>query len=666
MEQRFISIKEKADEIGKSILEVLNATGVQYAASYKGEIILSDSLGKYDTKESRPLSKDDMYGIGSTSKVYVTAAAMLLVDEGKLDIDKPYKDYVTDFEMADPRYLKITSRHLMNHSSGIYGTHFKGSFLFEDNNTFALDNLLAHLKNCTLKYEPGSYMEYCNDGFQLLEILVERISGLKFNQYLEKYFFAPLGIKNTKTPLDEYDRTQMVRCTMPPVYDGDLPYETTNVIGTGGLVSTCEDLCAFGQVLMGKKILSEKSAKAMGEKEYQSADFWVIDEEQQNVFAYGLGYDHVHLHPFDKVGLKALVKGGDTMAYHASLVIIPELDLAAAVLTAGGVSLGNYQLAETILKELCLDYGFVQEFQEEKTFVSPEKVEMPEEYKAFEGLYVGAEMSLLLEIKDGEIEMPAMIKKLVPAQTYVYVGDGKFVGEGGRNTIFFRQIKEDLTFIQCNFNIDLPGVGNVAWKGFNFQKMEKNPISAEVAAVWEKRNGKKYLLVDDFHSSGLFMHLATAHTEIKLDVNTEYGYVKGAAIVDENFAKNRLVARDVVDFRFYKEEGAEYLIARNQHHMDMDSIKELESDANSVVIGAKGFTKFFMVGEALSGKTITVTLPDAGVFVAYGEKLTEEDDAPRTLKILTTVTGNTPIELAAGDMLAFNSNPGAVFEIELD
>ena len=181
MKNLSLSVKEKADGIANASIDALGATSVQYAVSYRGEAVLSGSVGKYDKGETRPLSKDDMYGIGSTSKAYAAAAVMLLADMGKLDIDKPYKSYVPDFGMADPRHVNITPRHLMNHSSGIYGSHFKGSFLFEDNNMFAIENLLKHLKNCTLKYDPGSYMEYCNDGFQLLEILVERVSGLKFN-----------------------------------------------------------------------------------------------------------------------------------------------------------------------------------------------------------------------------------------------------------------------------------------------------------------------------------------------------------------------------------------------------------------------------------------------------------------------------------------------------
>ena len=681
-----LSVKEKADKIASATIEALGAVSVQYAISLKDEVILSASVGKFDSNESRPLSSSDMYGVGSTSKMYVTAAVMLLVNMGKLDIDKPLKNYVPDFEMADPRYVKITPRHLMNHSSGIYGSHFKGSFLFEDNNTFAIDNLLRHLKNCTLKYEPGAYMEYCNDGFQLLEILVERVGGLKFNKFLSKYFFEPLGAKNTKTPLDDFDINQMARFLMPAVYDGDLPYEMTNLLGTGGIISTAEDLCLFGQVLMGKKILSEKSAKMMGEKEYLNGEFWVDDAEETNLFAYGLGYDHVNLHPFNKSGVQALVKGGDTMMYHASLIVIPEFDIAAASVSTGGISLTNNILLVEALKDICTEYGLIKEFPPEPAFTPPVKVEMPDEYLKYEGLYSGQELNLLIEIKDGEIDLPAMLQSMVPPAKYVYAGEGKFTSPDGKNTIFFSEVKDGLTFIQCNFNIDLPGVGIVVWKAFNFQKLSKNPISAEVAAVWEKRKGKKYILADELPTSGVLLNLSTPHSEIKLDINTEYGYVNGAKIINENFAKNVLYARDIFDCVFYTDNGDEYLIARNQHHIDSDAIREPCADFSAVTIADNGLIKYFKVGDELAGKTITVTLPADASFAVYSaipaeptestestesaegtEPETPEEPAapPTPLKLLTTVTGNKPIQLEKGDLLMFCGAAGSRFDISL-
>lgn len=67
--------------------------------------------------------------------MYVTAAAMMLADAGQIDIDQPLITYIKDFTMADGRYKDITPHMLMNHSSGLYGTHYENSMLFDDNDT---------------------------------------------------------------------------------------------------------------------------------------------------------------------------------------------------------------------------------------------------------------------------------------------------------------------------------------------------------------------------------------------------------------------------------------------------------------------------------------------------------------------------------------------------
>ncbi len=656
------SAKKKADKIGEAILTALQATSVQYAASYKGEIVASGSVGRYNREESRSLSKDDMYGVGSTSKMFVTASAMLLSDQGLLDIDEPYKNYVPEFEMADPRYVKITARHLMNHASGIYGTHFKGAFLFEDNNTFAHDNLREALKTDRLKYDPGTFSEYCNDGFQLLEILVERVGGLPYNEFLKRNFFEPLGMRNTVTPLDDYDCTRMVKCAAPQIYDGDLPYETVNLIGTGGIVSTAEDLCRFGRALMGKQILSEKAAKMMAAKEYESSAFWPVDEEEDNLFAYGLGYDHAHVPPFDKVGLQALCKGGDTLHYHASLIVIPEADLAAAAVSAGGFSFADYCLAIELLKDACLEYGLVKEFPPAKSFEAPEPQDVPAELKQYEGLYAARDKFADVQIKDGAIELEALLGGLIPPQKYVYAGNGRFVGPDGKNAVHFVEVRDDLTFLQGDIAIEIPGVGMVQWKAFLYQKLEKNPVNDAVAAVWKARDGRKYILVNDFASSMNLLALGDSLL-MKLAVNAEYGYAGGGAkIVDENYAENALCFRDVCDYRFYEQDGAEYLAVSGYVYMDASAIPQLKTDTTSVTIGPKGYARFFTVDDAAAGKTIAVKTPATGAFGAYGEA----GEAPHLpLKTLSTVMGGKPIELAEGDTLAFAGNPGDSFEIEL-
>ena len=92
-----------------------------------------------------------------------------------------------------------------------------------------------------------------------------------------------------------------------------------NVIGTGGISSTAEDMVRFSQLFMDRKRnLSDKVVKAMEQEEYKRN----VAGAGENIFNYGLGWDSVKLYPFSEYGIKALAKGGDTALQHAILVVL--------------------------------------------------------------------------------------------------------------------------------------------------------------------------------------------------------------------------------------------------------------------------------------------------------------------------------------------------------
>ena len=99
------------------------------AAGYR-EIVLTGQVGTFSRSENRLMTGDELYGIGSVSKIYTTVAVMQLAEDGKVSLDAPVTRYLPDFKMADERYKDITVRMLLNHSSGILGTGLSDAMLF--------------------------------------------------------------------------------------------------------------------------------------------------------------------------------------------------------------------------------------------------------------------------------------------------------------------------------------------------------------------------------------------------------------------------------------------------------------------------------------------------------------------------------------------------------
>ncbi|MEY9094866.1 serine hydrolase domain-containing protein [Paenibacillus sp. RC84] len=652
-------VKEKAKELALKIVSGYGASGIQYAIRDHGSLVLSDSAGVSDKANKQPITPNTMFGIGSVSKMYVTAAAMMLADSKKIELDKPLTTYIKEFKMADERYKKITPRMLMNHSSGLYGSHYGNGTMFDDNDTRNHDELLEKLKSEHLKANPGEFSVYCNDGFQLLELLVERVSGLSYSRFLETHVSKPLQLTSTKTPLDSFDRNRLAKIYNPAV-DQALPVENVNVLGTGGLYSTAEELSKFGEVLIGNRtdILSEKSVKAMQSHEYLNG-VWV--PEENNTINYGLGWDAVRLTPFDDYGITALSKGGDTQSYHAVLASLPEHDISIAVLSSGGTSIHNTAFASNVLLEYAKAKGIIKEILPEKTFQPPVKVDMPSDMQAYSGLYGSVGKTADLEIKNGEIDLPALLGEVIPAQKYVYTGSGQFKNNDGNVTLSFDLAKNGKTYLKLNTYLNFPGVGQIVIVTYDFQKLDPNPLDQTTKTVWEHRNGKNYYAVDEKITSVRYIN--QAGVTIKISVDTGHGYASGTKIVSGNKAVNAaaipvISGRDVFDLNFYQKNHKEYLSTHGQAYIREDAIQPF-SQANSGIrsIPSDGKAVWYKIDKKSANRVLTVKAPASGGFAVY--------DAKGTVVNFSKVSGMHSVVLPEGGMIVFGGNAGDVFKIDL-
>ena len=145
------------------------STSISWALFDEGEITMSGTLDA----GGMPSDSMPLYGVGSVSKVYTAAAAMSLVQEGRLDLDEPVVTYLPEFTMADARFRDITMRMLLNHSSGLMYAGMRDAFLFDDpQNSTAVDSLLEELSTQRLIAEPGAYSVYNNTGFTLAQLVI--------------------------------------------------------------------------------------------------------------------------------------------------------------------------------------------------------------------------------------------------------------------------------------------------------------------------------------------------------------------------------------------------------------------------------------------------------------------------------------------------------------
>lgn len=629
---------------------------IQYAMMDHGDFIESGVAGVYSKRENRLLTTENLYGIGSTSKMFTTAALLRLIDQGKVALDAPVTAYLPDFRMADERYRDITVRMLLNHSSGLMGSTYSNGILFDDADTQAHDSLLDDLAGQTLKADPGAFSVYCNDGFSLAELLIERVSGQSFTEFIHQEITGPLGMAHTKTMQDTFDRSAIVRTYHPNAPEQETPTDSVNIIGTGGIYSTAEDLCRFAQLYTGEAdILSDRARTATFHKEYQNGQWLDTDS---NVIGYGLGWDSVDLYPFSLYGIQAVTKGGDSLLMHNSLIVLPEYGLSAAVSTSGGSSLYCQMLASSLLLDRLEEKGVITERKSAAdTFTPARQVALDSGLKRYEGLYGDSTSLMRLTMEDAGTLTLSNAYSPLQRSTYLYCGDGVFKSENGL---------AELRFIEQNGNTYLTARGyssvrilcDLVSESYYLQKLPENPVSAQTQADWSARQGKAYVSVTDKASSQLFLYGPPM-----LGIGTVDGYLVSNPLTDGTRADvavqiPMMGGRDTTPYWVETIGGTEYMHSTDGLYMDASAVPDIHTGPRShLTIQPDGYNRWYNLPQSLDGKTMTVQMPAGAGFVLF-------DAAGQTVN-QSAATGDTSAILSGGGSVVFCGAAGDVFRLTI-
>ena len=632
-------------------------TSIQYALWKDGEIVSTGGSGVYSKTENRALTDDILYGVGSVSKIYTTVAVLQLAEKHRLSLDAPVTRYLKDFKMADPRYKDITVRMLLNHSSGIMGTGLGGAMLFGEADTSATDGLLESLSTQRLVADPGAYSVYCNDGFTLAELVVEAVSGLDFMDYVDKYILDPIGLDDTFAPGGDFDVSRLAK-----TYRGDdtraLPADSLNAIGAGGIYATASDLAAFGGALTGTELLSQSSLDAMAYPEY-SRGIW--PEDTLDSLAYGLGWDNMEWYPFCQSDIQALVKGGDTLYYHAGLVVLPEHDMAAAVVSSGGVSTYNEMVANQLLIAALAKEG-VSVDESIPALPAAEPAAMPADLLKNAGYYGSTSAQYQVSLtEDGKLTMHYLnYPTTIPDQTFTYHSDGTFRDATGTAYMSFVKEENGQVYLYQKTVSGLPGLGALPVSNYAAVKLPDNPLTPEVQAAWDDILTMGVLPMDEPYNSQTYAALADSAAGETPELVP--GYMGSMRIVDAATALFEIQlpgvgGRDGLDYHVEDRDGVTWIIARGSAYMDASAVPELFTGSGTAytTVQEDGYARWYTVSDGAAGKTMTVQLPEDAGFWVY--------DAAGQVTASSVLWNDTSVVLPEDGVLVFAGDPGARFHL---
>jgi CubicO group peptidase (beta-lactamase class C family) len=216
-----------------------------------------------------PMTEHTPIFIASLSKSITAVAVLQLVERGRLSLDTPVHEYLPEFQLADSRYLQITTRHLLNQSSGMSDrTYFEWSLP----GPRSLTEVMQLLRAATLAAPPGDEFNYHNRNYDVAARLVEAVSGENFSSYLREHVFKPLGMHDAKL----VERMDDPGSEVPPghVYAFGRAIATSGpsffLSGSGGVVASASDMAQWllfnsgsGMTAAGVRILSDANMDLM-------------------------------------------------------------------------------------------------------------------------------------------------------------------------------------------------------------------------------------------------------------------------------------------------------------------------------------------------------------------------------------------------------------------
>jgi CubicO group peptidase (beta-lactamase class C family) len=261
----------------------------------KDKVLSLETVGYSDFKEKIPMKPDAVFWIASMSKPITSVGLMLLVDEGKVKLDDPVEKYLPELKNAwvavykdnDSTLLKhpkqpMLVKHLLDHTSGM---PFRSDLEVPTLDRVSLRDAVLSYAMTPLQSEPGTKYSYSNAGINTAGRIIEVVSKMPYEEFMDKRLFVPLGMKDTTFWPSEAQLARLAKAYKPGADKKTL--EETNIwalsypltdrkrqpMPAGGLFSTAEDcggLCRMmlnGGELDGKRYLTEAAVKEMSKRQ---------------------------------------------------------------------------------------------------------------------------------------------------------------------------------------------------------------------------------------------------------------------------------------------------------------------------------------------------------------------------------------------------------------
>ena len=324
------------ESIGQQEIQRKGAVGICIGVATPNEVLCVKAFGLANVEHQIPLTNESVFRIGSITKQFTAGAILLLAEDGVIALDDPLGKHLPNY----PAHASaVTIQQLLQHTSGIQDFTKLPTYRRDRQIDASQLEVLNRFKDLPLEFPPGSKHAYCNSGYSLLGLIIEKASGQSYRDFVEARLFQPAKLKNTFC--DSSIRIIPNRASGYSYWGGTLrnaPYVSLRqTIGAGNIASTAEDLLRWQQSLINNEILSEESMQLMMTK-------GTLPDGKE--FNYGIG------NVIQKRHSELVIRhGGGISGYRSDIAWYPESDYIISVI-ANSDSVRATSVSNQIIKKL--------------------------------------------------------------------------------------------------------------------------------------------------------------------------------------------------------------------------------------------------------------------------------------------------------------------------
>jgi D-alanyl-D-alanine carboxypeptidase len=307
----------KVDSIATQVLQGTNVPSASVAVVQHGRLVFAKAYGDAKLDPRTPATTDMRYGIGSISKQFTASAMLLLQQEGKLKLDDAVGKYIPGLSRGN----EVTIREILSHTSG-YQDFWPQDYLMEPmSHDVTPQEIMNRWAKQPLDFEPGTRWQYSNTGYVLAAMIVEKVSGMPFFQFVQTRLLNPLGLasaKNFDANSHAADATGYIRYGLGPLRPAPDAGKGW-MYGAGMLAMTASDLAKWDISLIKESLLKPASYREM---------FRETTLKNGAASGYGLGQ-------FSQMssGHFLVEHSGEVSGFTAENYVFPEDSIAVVVLT---------------------------------------------------------------------------------------------------------------------------------------------------------------------------------------------------------------------------------------------------------------------------------------------------------------------------------------------